>query len=60
MKIRLAISGAGFIADIHAKAVHAHKKDCEIVALVVIFPEVSRIFVSKFNIPKRYTDLGHC
>jgi predicted dehydrogenase len=37
MKIRLAISGAGLIADIHAKAVHAHEKDCEIVALVEKF-----------------------
>jgi len=37
MKIRLAISGAGFIADIHAKAVHVNQKDCGIVALVEKF-----------------------
>jgi predicted dehydrogenase len=57
MKIRIAISGAGFIADIHAKAAQAHKKDCEIVALVEKFPDISRKYASKFNIPRTYTDL---
>jgi predicted dehydrogenase len=49
MKMKIAIAGAGYIANIHAQAVKA-QKDVELVAVVEKFPKMSKPFAKKYNI----------
>jgi predicted dehydrogenase len=53
MPLRFAIAGAGYIADVHARAVHS-LPDAELVALQHYNPDKVRPFVAKHDIPKVY------
>lgn len=48
MTLKFAISGAGYIATIHAQAIMA-QKDAELVAVVEMFPDKAAAFARKFR-----------
>jgi len=49
MTIRIALAGAGYIAEIHAQAIRNHPES-ELVAVVEKFPEQAAKFAEKYNI----------
>jgi len=53
MTLKLAIAGAGYIANIHAQAVQA-QKDAELVAVVEKFPDNAAKFSQKFRLERKY------
>jgi predicted dehydrogenase len=53
MTIKFAISGAGYIATIHAQAIRA-QKDAELVAVVEMFPDKAAAFARKFGLKRQY------
>jgi predicted dehydrogenase len=53
MPLKIAISGAGYIADIHAQAIK-HQAGAELVAVVEKFSEKSAAFAQKFKIKRQY------
>lgn len=53
MTIRIAIAGAGYIANIHAHAIQ-NQKDAELVAVVEKFPAKAIPFNKKFGLKRRY------
>jgi predicted dehydrogenase len=53
MKLRVAIAGAGYIADIHARAINA-QPETELAAVVEKFPEKMNAFAAQFGIERRY------
>jgi predicted dehydrogenase len=56
MTLEVAITGAGYIAAIHAKAVKA-QEDSELVAVVEKFSDKSVAFAQKFRIKNQYTSI---
>jgi predicted dehydrogenase len=56
MTIHLAISGAGFIAEIHVRAIRANR-EASLVAVVEHFSDKAQAFARKFNIPRIYRNL---
>jgi len=53
MTLKFAISGAGYIATIHAQAIRA-QKDAELVAVVEMFPDKAAAFARKFGLKRQY------
>jgi len=53
MTLKFAISGAGYIATIHAQAIKA-QKDAELVAVVEKFPDKAADFSKKFGLKRKY------
>lgn len=51
--MRIAVSGAGYIIDIHAKAAKA-QQDVELVAVVEKFPDKASLLAKKFRIKNQY------
>jgi predicted dehydrogenase len=56
MKIRIAILGAGYIGEIHARAVK-NQPDAELVAVVDTLKEKAADFAVRYSIPDIYTSL---
>jgi predicted dehydrogenase len=56
MTLKFAIAGAGYIADYHARAIHADS-DSQIVVVVEKFPEKATPFAEKYGIPNHYTTI---
>ena len=56
MTIRVGIVGAGYIGEIHAKAVK-HQPNAELAAVVEINEDKARSFAEKYSIPKIYSSL---
>ncbi len=57
MKTKVAIMGAGFIAEIHAESYKRFVPDAEIVAVYTRDPQKAQAFAEKFAIPLIYTEL---
>ncbi|WP_019502666.1 Gfo/Idh/MocA family protein [Pseudanabaena sp. PCC 6802] len=55
MTLKVAIAGAGHIANVHAKAVT--NQGCEVVALIEKFPDKAAAFAQKFHIRHQYSTL---
>jgi predicted dehydrogenase len=53
MTLKIALAGAGYIADIHARAIH-HHPDADLVAVVEKFPERASKFSKKYKIEHQY------
>jgi predicted dehydrogenase len=53
MTLKIALAGAGYIAEIHAKAILNHP-EADLVAVVEKFPEQAGKFSAKFNINRVY------
>jgi predicted dehydrogenase len=53
MTIKFAITGAGYIANIHAQAIRV-QKDAELVAVVEKFPDKAAAFGRKFDLKRQY------
>jgi predicted dehydrogenase len=53
--MRIAIAGAGYIADIHARAVKDNGG--EVVAVIEKFPEIGAKFARRFRIKRRYENV---
>jgi predicted dehydrogenase len=53
--MRIAIAGAGYIADIHARAVKDNGG--EVVAVIEKFPEIGAKFAKRFRIKRQYDSL---
>jgi predicted dehydrogenase len=51
MSIRLAIAGAGYIANIHARAIR-NQKGAELVAVVEKYPDKAAAFTGKFGVKR--------
>jgi myo-inositol 2-dehydrogenase/D-chiro-inositol 1-dehydrogenase len=54
---RVAILGAGFIAEIHLESYHRFVPDAEVVALYSRRPEHARAFAERHHISQSFTDL---
>jgi len=53
MTIKFALAGAGYIAEIHARAIQRHPQ-AELAAVVEKFPEKAAEFTQKHHIPAQY------
>jgi predicted dehydrogenase len=51
MTLKIALAGAGYIAEIHAKAIQNHP-EADLVAVIEKFPEQSRKFAEKYSIER--------
>jgi predicted dehydrogenase len=58
-KTKVALLGAGFIADIHVESYHRFVPDAEVVAVYSRNPKRVREFAKKHHIPKWFADLDH-
>ncbi len=56
-KTKVAILGAGFIADIHLESYHRFVPESEIVAVYARDLQKAKAFAEKYHIPKWYDDL---
>ena len=56
MPLRFAITGAGYIADIHAQALHS-LPDVDLVSVIARDSERTHAFIQKFNVPHHFTHL---
>ncbi len=56
-KTKVAILGAGFIADIHIESYHRFVPDAEVVAVYTRKAARARAFARKHGIPRSFTDL---
>jgi myo-inositol 2-dehydrogenase/D-chiro-inositol 1-dehydrogenase len=56
-RTKVAVLGAGFIADIHVECYHRFVPDAEIVAVYTRNAENAEKFAKKHGIPKWYTDM---
>lgn len=56
-RTRVALIGAGFIADIHAESYHRFVPDAEIVAVCARHAERARAFADRHRIPRVFTDV---
>jgi len=56
-KTKVALLGAGFIADIHIESYHRFVPDAEVVAVYTRKPERARAFARKHGIAQAFTDL---
>jgi len=56
-KTKVALLGAGFIADIHMESYHRFVPDAEVVAVFTRKPERAAAFAKKHAIPKGVSDL---
>jgi predicted dehydrogenase len=58
-KTKIALLGAGFIADIHAESYHRFVPDAEIVVVYSRSKGHARAFAQKHGIPRWSTDIGN-
>lgn len=56
-KVKVAILGAGFIADIHMESYHRFVPNAEVTAVFSRSEERAKAFAAKHQIPKWYTDM---
>ncbi|HYT61799.1 MAG TPA: Gfo/Idh/MocA family oxidoreductase, partial [Haliangiales bacterium] len=56
-KTKVALLGAGFIADIHIESYHRFVPDVEVVAVFTRKPERAEAFAKKHQIALRFSDL---
>ena len=56
-KTKVALLGAGFIADIHLESYHRFVPDAEVVAVFTRKPERAEAFAKQHHIPKSFSDL---
>src|SRR5689334_15598879 len=56
-KTKVALFGAGFIADIHIESYHRFIPDAEVVAVYTRSPQKARAFARKHRIPQWFDDL---
>jgi myo-inositol 2-dehydrogenase/D-chiro-inositol 1-dehydrogenase len=56
-KTKVAILGAGFIAEIHMESYERFVPDAEVVAIYSRSPQRLQTFAKKFHIPRTFTDL---
>src|SRR5688500_4036166 len=56
-KTKVALLGAGFIADIHMESYERFVPDAEVVAVYSRSPERLAKFTKKYHIPRSFTDL---
>jgi predicted dehydrogenase len=56
-KTKVAVLGAGFIADIHLESYHRFVPDAEVVAVYTRDPQKADAFAKKHHIPRWFTDL---
>lgn len=59
-KTKVALLGAGFIADIHVESYHRFVPDAEVVAVFTRDPKRASDFATKHHIPKSFSDLETC
>jgi predicted dehydrogenase len=57
MKTKVAILGAGFIADIHMESYHRFIPEAEVVAVYARNAEKAKAFGEKYHIQKWYNDI---
>lgn len=57
VKTKVALLGAGFIADIHAESYHRFVPDAEVVAVFARRPERAAAFAQKHDLPRAFSDL---
>jgi predicted dehydrogenase len=55
-KTKVALLGAGFIADIHIESYHRFVPDAEVVAVYTRDPDRAQAFAKKHGIPQHYSD----
>ncbi len=56
-KTKVALLGAGFIADIHVESYHRFVPDAEVVAVYTRDPKKAEAFAQKHHIPQWFSDL---
>jgi predicted dehydrogenase len=56
-KTKVALLGAGFIADIHIESYHRFVPDAEVVAVYTRSPEKAKAFAKKHGVAKWFSDL---
>jgi predicted dehydrogenase len=56
-KTKVALLGAGFIAEIHIEAYHRFVPDAEVVAVYTRKPQRARAFAKKHRLPQAFEDL---
>lgn len=56
-KTKVALLGAGFIADIHLESYHRFVPDAEVVAVYTRDPKKARAFAKKHGVAKSFSDL---
>ena len=56
-KTKIALLGAGFIADIHIESYHRFVPDAEVVAVFTRKPQRARAFAKKHRIPQVFSDM---
>ena len=56
-KVKVAILGAGFIADIHLESYHRFVANAEVVAVYTRDADRAKAFAEKHHIPKWFTDI---
>ena len=56
-KTKVALLGAGFIADIHMESYERFVPEAEVVAVYSRSPQRLESFTKKYHIPKSFTDL---
>lgn len=54
--MKVAITGAGYIANTHAQALQI-QPDVHLVAVVEKFPEMAQTFAEKYGVPERFTSV---
>ena len=59
-KTKVALMGAGFIADIHIESYHRFVPDAEVVAVYTRDAKRAEAFAKKHHIPKWYNDYEKC
>src|SRR4051812_34410360 len=59
-KTKVALMGAGFIADIHIESYHRFVPDAEVVAVYTRDAKRAEVFAKKHHIPKWYNDYEKC
>src|SRR6185295_765148 len=59
-KTKVALLGAGFIADIHMESYERFVPDAEIVAVYSRSPQRLENFTTKYHIAQKFTDLEKC
>lgn len=57
MQTKVAILGAGFIADIHMESYHRFIPEAEVIAVYARNAEKAKAFSEKYHIPKWYNDI---
>jgi myo-inositol 2-dehydrogenase/D-chiro-inositol 1-dehydrogenase len=57
---KIALLGAGFIADIHLESYHRFIPEAQVVAIYTRNPDRAKTLAAKYHVPQTFTDLEKC